>query len=167
MSWAENINTIKEIFPGHYQIILDFATINFVQYVLSIDYKYVWINNHHPNDSLNWQDYQVPLFNNKDNYTVAVRNLSYDMILPTAEFKSLLPKFSGSIQLVQLNIAPQYYLNDRIKGKTRYDLLKNECDYLFELDIPGATDYGTLISSNKAWLEALLSQENINWNDLP
>jgi len=39
--WEENINTIKEIFPGQFQIILDFATNKFVEFALSDQYKYV------------------------------------------------------------------------------------------------------------------------------
>lgn len=54
-----------------------------------------------------------------------------------------------------------------MKGKSKYDLLKNECNYLFEINIPSATDYGTIISSNKEFLESLIENEEINWNDLP
>jgi hypothetical protein len=41
MDWKEKINTIKEIYTGHFQVILGFATVAFLPYVLSDDYEYV------------------------------------------------------------------------------------------------------------------------------
>lgn len=88
--------------------------------------------------------------------------------MPTIEFKELLPQLGPGIMLAQLNELPKYYLNPAtIKGKTRYDLLLNECDYLFEIDLPSATDYGTLISSNRYFLQSLLDNKDISWNNLP
>lgn len=72
------------------------------------------------------------------------------------------------ISLVQLNVLPKYYLRgENITGKSRFDILKKECDYLFEIDIPEATDYGTLISSNLEYLHSLLSNKEIDWKNLP
>lgn len=52
MDWRDNINTLKEIYPKHFQIILDFATIDFLKFVLSDQYKFVWVYSHETKGSL-------------------------------------------------------------------------------------------------------------------
>ena len=166
--WKENINTIKEIYPGHFQIILEFATTRFLGFVLREDYRYVWVHNHNLRGSFAWNNYELPLFENHRNFKVLARNLSFDFIMPTDEFTNNLSRLDPGITLVQLNNLPKPYLDlSRIKGKTRYDLLLKECDFLFEIDLPNATDYGTLVSSNRMHLQSLLDNPEINWKDLP
>ncbi|GAB2801146.1 hypothetical protein GCM10027275_54020 [Rhabdobacter roseus] len=168
MDWRENINTLKEIYTGHFQIILDFATVDFLKFVLLDEYKYVWVYSHKTKGSLEWKSYQLPLFDNENYHQVLARHISFDFIVPTNDFRSLLPNIGPGITLIQLNELPKYYLNPaNIKGKSRYDLLLKECDYLFEIDLPCATDYGTLVSSNRQFLQSLLDNKDINWNNLP
>lgn len=168
MSWKDNINSIKEIYPGHFQILLDFATIDFLKFVLSDNYKYVWVYSHQVNNSLDWDTYDLPLFSSQDHYKVLARQIQFDYIMPIKDFKEVLPKVGPGITLSQINSLPKYYLNPTtITGKTRYDLLLKECDYLLEIDIPSATDYGTLVSRNKEYLQGLLDNADINWNNLP
>jgi hypothetical protein len=168
MSWQENINQIKEIFPGHFQIILDFATVKFLPHVLRDDHKFVLIFNHTLDDFEQWGLYDLPLFNSKPNYKVTARNIRFDFALPTIEFKNLLPNLKGGITLIQLNHLPNSYLDlNKIKGKNRYELLKNECEYLFEINIPSATDYGTLVSPDRGYLQSLIDNDKINWKNLP
>lgn len=167
MSWKENINSIKEIYTGHYQIILDFATVDFLRYALSDEYKFVWIS-HHIRSSIEWNSYNLPLFDNNMYYNIQARNINFDFIMPTNQFKTILSNIGPGIMLTQLNELPKYYLDPiTMKSKTRYDLLKKECDYLFEIEIPSATDYGTLISSNLEYLQSLIDNPDINWSDLP
>ena len=64
-------------------------------------------------------------------------------------------------------IPPDYLDLTRIKGHQRYQILVNECDYLFDLEIPSATDYGTLISSKLDYMEGLIESKQINWQNLP
>jgi hypothetical protein len=168
MSWQENINTIKEIYPGQYQIILDFATNAFLKHILDERYKYVWVYNNYLHERQEWKEYDLPLIDNETTNRVLARNIIFDFAMPTLEFKKLLPRLTPGIFLVQLNTLPKYYLDpERLKGKTRYELLSRECDYLFEIDLPSATDYGTLISADKVWLQSVLDNKNINWDDLP
>ena len=176
MGFHENINTIKEIFPGHYQIILDFASNKFLEHAIDDSYKYVWVYEHslsfHPNsikDENNdtWNNYSLPLFSGKQNFNLIARHISFDFVLPTAEFKKLLPQFPQGIFAVQLNNLPEHYLNSKtMKDKTFYDLLKKECDYLFEFRVRNVIDYGTIISSNKEYLEKLLVNPSIDWKNL-
>lgn len=166
--WKENINTIKEIYPGQFQIILDFATNRFVEFALSDLFKYVWVYNHEMQDNVSWEKNSLPLNNNSENSVLLARKLRFDFVLPTKEFKTVLPKLSSGISLIQMNILPKAYLDPtQIKGKTLYDLLTKECDYLCQIEIPSATDYGTIVSSNKTYLQNLLENPGLNWADLP
>ncbi len=168
MTWKDNINSIKEIYPGHFQIILDFATVDFLKFVLSDNYKYVWVYSHQTKNSSDWDTYDLPLFDSKEHYKVLARQIKFDFVMPTNDFKAILPKVGPGITLTQLNSLPKYYLNHvTVTGKTRYDLLSKECDYLLEIDIPSATDYGTLVSCNKQYLQALLDNTAIDWSNLP
>ena len=168
MDLRDNINTVKEIFPGQFQIILNFATIKFLPYALSDEYKYVWVYSSEINSALEWQTYKLPLFDSQGYHEVLARGISFEFIVPTDQFKNLLPQIGPGITLAQLNVPPPNYLRpEEIRGKLRYDLLLKECDYLFEINIPSATDYGTIISSNKEFLHRLLHNKEIDWNNLP
>ena len=168
MDFKENVNKIKEIFPGTFQIILDFATNKFLQHALSEDYKYVWVYNHSVKNYDDWQTRNLPLFDRGDNFEVLSRHLRFDFVLPTSQFQSLLPQLENGILLVQLNKVPTYYIDvNRMKSKTFYQQLKKECDYLFEINIPSPTDYGTIVSCDKGYLESLLSDPEIDWSNLP
>src|SRR5258708_3671268 len=103
MSWQENINTIKELYPGHYQIILDFATNAFLKHVLDERYKYVWVINHTLTDYPNWHQHNLPLFDNQNSYNILSRYITFDFAMPTKEFKELIPKLNSGITLIQLN----------------------------------------------------------------
>jgi len=168
MDWKENINTIKEIFPGQYQIILDFATTAFVKYVIRENYKYVWVCNHSLQTDCTWEKRNLPLFDDQSNFDVISRQLKFDFIMPTSEFVQVLPSIESGITLLQINQLPKEYLDvNRIKGKVLYELLTKECDYLFELIIPSATDYGTIVSGDRSYLQSLLDNAEIDWNNLP
>lgn len=168
MSWEENVNSIKEIFPGQYQIILDFASNKFLKYLINDDYKYIWVHNHWIDNGTEWGNYDLPIAENKNCVGVIARRITFDFIMPTSDFKNILPFISNGITLFQINHIPPSYLDPRrIVGKTRYDLLLKECDYLFGVDIPAQVDYGTLISPNEDFLKSLLNNTDINWNDLP
>ena len=176
MSWspAENIHKIKEIYPWQFYTLLDFASNKFLEYILDDNYKYVWVSNHFvakTNDykeSYDWGQYNLPLFDNNSYFNILARKITFEFAMPTVEFRKVLPELPPGTTLIQLNQLPNYYLQlDRIEGKTRYDLLTKECDYLFEIYLPSATDYGELVSPNKEWLESLLNNKSINWDDLP
>jgi hypothetical protein len=170
----DNINSIKEIYPGQFYMILDFATNKFLEHILDDNYKYVWVSNHfvaETNDyqeGYDWRQYKLPLFDNNSYYNILARKITFEFAMPTSEFREVLPKLPPGITLVQLNQLPKHYLQlDRIERKTRYELLIKECDYLFEIYLPSSTDYGELVSPNKEWLQSVLDDKNIDWNDLP
>jgi hypothetical protein len=168
MNWTDNINTIQEIYPGHFRIVLNFASTKILSFVLSDEYEYVWVCNHSINNSLEWGEYMLPLFDNENYQLVLGRNISFDYVMTTHQFVENIHKLSNGIHLIQMNRLPKYYLDvSQIKGKILYDLLRKECDYLFEIDVPGAVDYGTIVSSNRDFLQKLLDNTALDWSNLP
>lgn len=163
----ENINSIKQTAEDRYRIILDFATVKIVPYLISESHKYVWVYNHRLSNSNCWENKNLPIIDSKPGIDVLSKNLQFDFLMETKKFKELLPKWGIGIQLIQVNkLPPKYFDPNKIKGKQRYQILKDECDYLFELDIPSATDYGTIISSNLTYLESIMNSNEINWKNL-
>ena len=168
MTFRNNINCIQETAPGRYCIILDFATTKILPFLIRPEYHYIWVHHHKPGKGFDWEEFSLPIKDTSINITTLARSLTFDFILPTEEFKKIMQDWKGAIELIQMNKIPPYYLDlDKVKGNKRYEILQQECDYLFEVDIPSATDYGTLISPNKEYLELLLANPAINWHDLP
>lgn len=166
-SFEDNINSVKEIYPGTYQIILDFASNKFIDQIIRDSYKFIWVHGYVLMSHNSWAKYQLPISDNLQK-SVLARQLKYDFIIETNEFDGIKNEMTNGVTLLQINRQPPDFLDlGRIKGKTRYDLLKRECDYLFEIDLPHAVDYGTLISSNKDYLIDLLNDKRVNWADLP
>ncbi len=164
----ENINTIKQTAEDRYRIILDFATVKLVPYLISDAYKYVWVYNHKLSNPSSWENRNLPIIDSIPEINVRSKNVQFDFLMETKAFVKLLPKWGNGIQLIQVNkVPPKYFDPSRIQGNQRYQILTDECDYLFELDIPSATDYGTIISSSKQYLEGLINSNKINWKDLP
>lgn len=168
VNFKENINCIKETAKGRYRIVLDFATTGILKYLIRDSHKYVWVHNHTFGNGFQWQKYSLPIMKEVQNLNVLAKGLKFDFILPTEEFKPLISNWKRGIELIQLNKLPPDYLDlDKIKGNRRYELLESECDYLFEAIIPSATDYGTLVSKDREYLQSLLDNPEIDWENLP
>ena len=167
IDFRENINCIKEIAKGRYRIVLDFATTGILKYLIRDSHKYVWVYNHTTGSRFQWQKYSLPIKEETKNLNVLAKGLKFDFIMPTEEFKPLMYNWERGIELIQLNQLPPDYLDlDKIKGNRRYELLESECEYLFEAVIPSAPDYGILVSADKAYLQPLLDNPEIDWENL-
>jgi hypothetical protein len=166
-SFKDNINTIKEIYPGTYQIILDFASNKFIDHIIRDSHKFIWVHDYEVKNNSIWTKFSLPI-SDKVERTVLARQLRYDFIIGTNEYDAMKNEMPNGVTLLQIDRQSPDFLDLRqIKGKTRYDLLKKECDYLFEIELPHAIDYGTLVSSNLDYLTELLNDRKINWKDLP
>ncbi|MBK3519615.1 hypothetical protein [Carboxylicivirga marina] len=166
-SFKENINVIKEIYPGVYQVILDFASKNFIELILNDQYDFLWFHNYNAKNSIGWKECEMPISTHLTKKVIA-RQISYDFIIPTKEYNEIKDEIPNGVTIIQIRKSPPDFLDlKRLKGKTRYDLLKKECDFLFEIDLPNSVDYGTLVSKDLDFLKGLLNNENINWEDLP
>lgn len=153
------VNTIKEIFSGHYQLILDYPTSAVLSKLIDLNTRYVWVFEHAENIN-EWKPYTHSLYGEKISdleVLIEARNISMDYLIETSDFLSLIPKINQSITLYQIAKKPPHFLDlRRLKGKGKYDLLKREVDYLFEIEIPLATDYSPIVSSSKEFLESIL-----------
>jgi hypothetical protein len=168
-----NLNSIKELYPGQFFTLFNFATNKFLEHVLNDDYKYVWVSNHwvlkthDHNEFNNWHSYNLPLIGDRS-YNVLAKKIKFDFIMPTSEFKRVLPELPSGITLIQMNNLPKHYLdNERVRESTWYELLTKECDYLFEINLPWPDGYSQILTPNRDWLESLLNNKALNWDDLP
>lgn len=151
------VNVIREIFKGHYQVILDFPDVADIGKILSLEYQYIW-GFSHTEHRTNWVDYNHSLFERElSDCKVKARNMHMEYLIETPEFLKLVPFINQSLRIIQTNHIPPYYLNiTNIKGKAKYDMLKDSLDYLFELELPGAADYAPIVSPSLDFLEDLL-----------
>ncbi|NDP22426.1 MAG: hypothetical protein GZ091_15280 [Paludibacter sp.] len=151
-----NCNEITILYEGHYQLILDFNSKLDIIKILDTSYIYVWGINH-VEDSVNWATYNHTLYEHKtDDYGIQVRNIQMEFLIKTQDFVNFIPFIKQTINIIQTNKVPPYYLNlNRLKGKGKYDLLKKEINYLFELEVPGASDYITIISPDIDFLKSI------------
>ena len=86
--------------------------------------------------------------------------------MPTENFKEILPKLTPGVHIIRLNrMPPEYFDLDRVNGKPRYKILA-ECEWLFELDVPG-NDYGQIASPKEELLLNLLRNPAIDLENLP
>jgi hypothetical protein len=156
---AIEINKIKEIYKGHYQVILDFPSPNDLVKILDTSYKYVWGIEHNEN-LLEWKKYDYCLYGEKvKSDVVFTRNMEMEYLMETSDFLQLISNIHQTIRIIQTNVIPPYYMNlKQLTGKGKYDLLKNKIDYLFELEMPGAIDYAPLISPNINFLENVVDR---------
>lgn len=152
-------NKIIEIHKGHFQVILDFPTPNDLYKIIDNDYKYIWGVEHNEIRS-SWENYDFTLFDLKlHNTFLMARNIEMEFIVETSTFIKLIPTINQTIKIVQTNSIPPPYLDlKKLSGKSKYDLLKNKIDYLFELELIGAVDYSPLISPNIQFLEGVIKK---------
>ncbi|MGB1204515.1 MAG: hypothetical protein ACPG5B_02645 [Chitinophagales bacterium] len=151
-------NEIIELYKGHYLVILDFPTALDLKHIIEPNYKFVWCVEHHENTN-NWSSFEHTLYNMKaDAQTLYVRNIEMEYIMDTASFLNLLPHIRQTVKIIQTNMMPPYFMDlKRLKEKGKYDLLREKLDYLFEIEIVGATDYARLISPDKQFLERVIA----------
>ncbi len=149
---------IVEIFDGHYQVLLDsFDKLNLFR-IIDRSYKYVWGIGHIEN-AVEWANYNDSLYRSEIDTKVLARNISMEYLLKTEDFLKLVPSIHQTVKIIQTNIEPPYFLTiERLTGKGKYDLLRDKINYLFELEMPGASDYSTIISPDKMFLEALIKE---------
>lgn len=154
------INKIKEIYPGHFYVLLDFPTLDLLGDILDESYKYVWVVNYGL-QGCDWHKDSYHLFDEsiKD---AQIRNLKLDFIMNTSDFIKWIPCIKNNLHVLQTNKIPPYYLDlERITGKAKYDLLKKDVDYLFDINLPYSSissDYTEIISPNLSFLNALLEK---------
>ena len=149
-------NMIKEIYPGHHHVILDFPRLADVEHMLDESAPYVWITNHKEYRT-SWEDYQHTLYGKLMTGTpVRARNMVMEYLIRSEDFKSLIPLINQSLHLVQMKTPPPDYLRlSQITGKAKYDLL-DKCGYTMEIQIPAAADYSPVVSPDKAHLQRII-----------
>lgn len=92
------VHKIKEIHPSVFWMLLDFPTSKLLPFILSDEYQYVWCHNHRVGN-YSWNEYLLPLFQDKVAYDVVSRIVLFDFIVSTEKFKELLPKLKAGVHV--------------------------------------------------------------------
>jgi len=152
-------NVIKEIYKGHFMAILDFSSPSDLVKVIDESCKYVWSIEHKEN-SFKWGEYDYFLYGKRTkSNSILARNITLEYLIETSDFLQSISDIHQTIKIIQTNIVPPYYLDlERLKGKGKYDLLKERIDYLFEIEIPGAVDYASIVSPHFEFLEKVIDK---------
>lgn len=156
-------NKITEIYKGHYQMILDFPDINDLYKIININYKYIWIYDYIESPH-KWSSFKGGIYGiSLKEDDILARNIKMELLYKTEDFLKIIPSISRSVKLIQTNIEPPYYLDlSKLNGVKKYNLLKEKADYLFDIDMPKASDYTPIISQSKEYLENLIKKFTYN-----
>ena len=152
------INKIQEVFKGHFQVILDFPDATDLPKILDETVKYVW-GIEHKEGGASWLKYNHTLFGKPMPMDlISARQIELEFLVETEAFFRMIPFIHQTTKLIQTNFIPPVYLDlKKFEGLKRYQMLQKEVDYLFELEMPGATDYATLISPSIDFLEGVVA----------
>lgn len=146
---------IKEIYPGHYYMLLDMLDTSDILKIVSSDYKYLWFYDVNRCSTVwNKMNDGLPGVSTNDMW---IRNVNLECLIETKDINDFLNTLHSCISLVQLNEFPPTYLkmsNTSMSEKTKYDLL-SKLGYLFNVFIPRPSDYGWIICSDIEYLRKI------------
>lgn len=147
---------IKEIYPGHYFMMLDMLDISDVLKIISNEYKYIWLYEMKACSAI-WNKVNVDICTHplKDTW---IRNVNFECLVETTHIKDMINNLDYGISLIQLNELPPPYLRmdkTTMSEKTKYDQL-TKLGYLFNLHIPHPSDYGWIICSDFEYMREIV-----------
>lgn len=159
---------IQEFQSGIFRLFLEPCSALVLQYVLSEDVPYVWVENHLPNERFEWWNVQLPLRKGGSYHTLEVRLLNLDLQFTTQNFLQLLPEFQeAGMMLFQMtkpwpaSLTPRY-----LPAEARYKILVQNGLYL-EFDLHHAGEYARIVSPHREVLERIQRHPVIASGDLP
>ena len=140
-------------------MLLDFPTKEILYSIINKSYKYIWCVNYAADTNV-WNNRMTSLYG-IEIQDVLTRNLKMEYLMKTEDFLEIIPFLNGSPHLLQINAIPPYYLDlNKLPDHTKYKLLKDENNFLFETDLPASPDYTEIKSPDKVFLERLINSIN-------
>lgn len=106
--FRDNINAIKEIFPGTYLITLDFASNKFIDQIIRGSHRFIWIHHYGLMNGSTWTKFQLPI-SDEVQKTVMTRQLRYDFMIPRREYEGIKGVMPNGVTLLQINKQPPEY----------------------------------------------------------
>lgn len=132
---------IKEIYPGHYYMLLDMLDTSDILKIVSHDYKYLWfydLNTY----SVIWNKVN-DAYPDVAPYNMWLRNVRMECIIETRHLED----FLNNLKM----------LNTTMSEKTKFQQLSN-LGYLFNIVIPRPSDYGWMICSDIEYLQKIIDR---------
>jgi len=159
---------IKEFPTGVFSLMLEPCSALVLQYVLSEDVPYVWVEGHLPNARYEWWKTPVPLRKGGEYYPLEIRLPQFDMQCATKEFLQLLPEFeSAGMRLFQMHKRWPASLQPRYLPKEARDKILVQNGLYLEFDLPHAGEYANVVSPHREVLERINNHPVIASGDLP
>ena len=152
---------IAEIEPGVFYSLLEPCSVAILPHILSPDVAHVWLVDHWPHPRLVWTELPVPIGVGGPMESVRVRNVCYDMQMPTAEFLGrIVPHLAagGGARVLQLDrpVPDSLRYEDIESVPTTYEILRQN-GWRLSFELPHGGEYAELTSPERRTLEAILT----------
>ena len=159
---------INEFQPGVFSLYLEPCSALVLQYVLSEDVPYVWLEDHLPNAAYEWWITPMLLHKGGAYHSLEIRLPRFDIQCATQEFLELLSEFeSAGMTLFQMHRRWPVSLQPRYLPKeARYKILVQNGLHL-EFDLPHTGEYARVVSPYRDVLERIQNHPVIASGDLP
>ena len=135
-----------------------------LRYLFSPHVPIVWLRRHTPNELLEWWPADVPLIRDKASKSIRIRNLIFDVEMPTSDFLTHVSELNEyGIEAYQLSraVPNTLTLNGLEWGpdKRRQVLIQNGCVAGFYL--PHADEVAQFRAPDRATIESALAHEPV------
>ena len=145
---------------GLYSIMLRPCTAEILLHLLDPDVAFVWVIAHHPNRVLEWWACDVPFSKQGRTHSVEVRQLSYDLLMPTHELLARVSEFDGIALHQMRHRVPSTLVSERLDDENRVRILvQNGLVATFYL--PHAMECASFATVERATIEKALGNEAV------
>lgn len=153
---------IAELEPDVFHSILEPCSVAVLPYVLAPDFGYVWLVEYAPNFRVGWSELPVPLNPSTSPQVRRVRELRYDLQVPTEDFlQGVLPQIAPDAGLVLLQLdrpVPDTLRYRRLAVEpARYDILRRN-GWRLTFELPHGGEHASLTVGSRSILEAILRE---------
>jgi len=147
------VNKISEIYDGIYHVILDFPNQDIVlANIVDDNIPYVLLVEAKLGDET-WKNFEIK---GNDSWSIFSKKIQGDFIVKTEDFIKLNKNIFWMWAIQIESFPPVFFDFNKIKGKTKYDILK-KINFNFILESqPGGGDFVRLITPSKSLIEDLL-----------
>lgn len=145
-----------------FSVMLRPCTCSVLAHVLDPAVPYVWVHRHAPHDTIEWRRAHIALSAPGPLQDVEVRQLEFDLQLPTAQFLELLPEFAchGLVLFQMIRRVPDtltlHGISDAAVNRV---LIQNGLHLRFNL--PSALECAELASPHREVLKRVLQRPEV------
>lgn len=143
---------------GLYSIMLLPCTAEILTHLLDPDVPFVWIVGHQPDRIAEWWSCDVPLSKHGKSYPLDVRQLCYDVLMPTTEFLTRLSEFDGLTLYQMRKAVPNTLIAERLEERNRVPVLVQN-GLVASFYLPHAEECASFATVERGRIEMALKNE--------